>query len=196
MFSFLLGALSTVAVAQDQEAVGNGLTDYSISAFGLNFQNAWVERDYGLGCLGLEGFAAEGFLRTGAEGHICGQGANNMMDIGPYAGLSLRPGPFFFSLLGEGGLGWSNFAMLNDSSAWFFLKPRLGLGVGAGFIGVEVSGYSQFAFPFNGSDPFTISGGQLALMFGDFYGPDHVHRHRAPPPARHYWWHRRHPRRY
>ena len=61
----LLGALSAVAVAQDQEVVGDGLTDYSISAFGLNFQNAWVSPDNGLGCFGLEGFAAEGFLRTG-----------------------------------------------------------------------------------------------------------------------------------
>lgn len=189
----LLSALATAAFAQDTEAVGNGLTDYSISAFGLNFQNASVSPDYGLGCLGLEGFAAEGFLRTGAEGHICGQGANNMFDIGPYAGLSLRPGPFFFSLLGEGGLGWSNFATLHDSSAFFFLKPRLGLGIGAGFFGVELSGYSQLAFPFDGGDMFTISGGQLALLFGDFYGPDHVYRRRGPPPARHYWWH--HPRR-
>ena len=190
----LFGVLSTVAVAQDQEVGGNGLTDYSISAFGLNFQSAAVSPDYGLGCLGLEGFAAEGFLRTGAEGHICGSGANNMFDIGPNAGLSLRPGPFFFSVLGEAGLGWSNFAVLHDSSAWFFVKPRLGVGIGAGFFGVELSGYSQLAFPFDGADMFTITGGQLALLFGDFYGPDHVYRRRAPPPPRHYWWH--HPRRY
>jgi hypothetical protein len=196
----LLGALSSAALAQDDVAVGNGLTEYSISAFGVNFQNAWVTPDYGLGCLGLEGFTADGFLRTGAEGHVCGHGGNNMFDIGPQAGLSIRPGPFFLSALGEVGLGWSNFGLLNDSSAWLFLKPRLGIGVGAGFFGVELSGYTQVALPFDGSDAFTISGGQLALLFGDFYGPDHVRHHPAPAPHRYYWWHRRgpgpHPRRW
>jgi hypothetical protein len=191
----LFSALSTAALAQDQEVVGNGLTDYSISAFGLNFQSASVSPDYGLGCLGLEGFAAEGFLRTGAQGHICGQGVNNMFDIGPHAGLSLRPGPFFFSLLGEAGLGCSNFAVLNESSAWFYLKPRAGIGIGGGFFGVELSGYTQLAFPFDGSDNFNINGAQLSLLFGDFYGPEHVHRRPAPPPPRYYWWHR-HPRRH
>lgn len=196
----LLTALSAVGLAQDDVAVdpvGNGLTDYSISAFGLNFQNAVVSGQPSLGCLGLEGFAADGFLRTGAEGHICGNNGATMLDIGPQAGLSIRPGPFFASALAEVGLGWTNFddRFVNDSSAWIFLKPRLGIGVGAGFVGVELSGYTQLAFPFDGSEAFTISGGQLALLFGDFYGPDHVTRRPAPPPRRYYWWHR-HPRRW
>jgi hypothetical protein len=117
-----------------------------------------------------------------------------MFDIGPHAGLSLRPDRSSSRSSARRDSGGRTSRSSTTRALGSSSSRGAGIGIGGGFFGVELSGYSQLAFPFDGGDMFTINGAQLALLFGDFYGPDHVVRRRAPPPPRYYWWH--HPRRY
>lgn len=187
---FTLIALLSTATAED---------DHDYAGGGLVLHPAWIgeigpsNTDAGLlQCIGGMGIEVRGMLRTGGEGHWCGNGNAGLGWGGGQFGV-FAGGPIYgsaFATVGGGWIGAGDLDRPDYAAAVLMVKPTLAAGLSAGFFALELGLYANAALPivqWEGGDNafgpgFSYAGGQVALLFGEFW--PHRRATQSPPPPR------------